>query len=177
MGHVIGEKMCFNMRKTGARARAAGLQAGNRAPQKRGACRASQEERIMRRTLRSKFLAACSRPMIALLLAVLMAPRLPVPAAAEAQKDANACLRTSNALYKRGEELHKKRRWQIPREFGRVAANLDDYCRDKQFKRADIAIEWLNACLRNYDKQGSCTLDKKYFCAIDADSEACRTAS
>jgi hypothetical protein len=137
-------------------------------------------ERIMRRRLHNDFSAACFPPMIAMVLALLMALRLSVPAAAEAQKDTNACLRTSNALYKRGEELHKKRRWQIPREFGRVAANLDDYCRDKEFKKADIAIEWLNTCLRNYDKPsnpGYCTLGKKYFCAIDADSEACRTAS
>jgi hypothetical protein len=134
----------------------------------------------MRRRLHSDFLAACSRPLIALAVGALMALRLSMPAGAEIQKDTNACLRTSNALYKRGEELHKKHRWQVPRDFGLVAANLDDYCRDKQFKKADIAIDWLNACLRNYDKpanQGYCTRSKKYLCAIDAESEACRTAS
>ena len=97
-----------------------------------------------------------------------------MPATAEAQKDANACLRTSNALYKRGEELYKKRRWQFPAEFRRVASDLDQYCRDKEFKKADIAIDWLNTCLRNYDKQdnqGYCTRDKKYYCAIDVASE------
>ena len=102
-----------------------------------------------------------------------------VPATAQAQKDTNSCLRTSNALYKRGEELHKKRRWEIPREFARVASNLDDYCRDREFKKADISIEWLNTCLRNYDKPynlGYCTRSKKYFCAIDDASEACRTS-
>jgi hypothetical protein len=98
-----------------------------------------------------------------------------MPATAEAQKDTNACLRTSNALYKRGEELYKKRRWQFPAEFRRVASDLDQYCRDKEFKKADIAIDWLNTCLRNYDKQdnqGYCTRGKKYFCAIDVASEA-----
>jgi hypothetical protein len=100
------------------------------------------------------------------------------PAAAAVQKDTNACLRTSNALYKRGEELHKKKRWKFPAEFGRVAGGLDQYCRDKEFNKADIAIDWLNTCLRNYDKPNnqSCTRGKKYFCAIDAASEACRTA-
>jgi hypothetical protein len=104
---------------------------------------------------------------------------VPVPATAETQKDTNACLRTSNALYKRGEELHKKKRWRFPAEFGRVASDLDQYCRNKEFKKADIAIDWLNTCLRNYDKpnmQASCTRGKKYFCAIDVASEACRTA-
>jgi hypothetical protein len=104
-----------------------------------------------------------------------MSLQLSMPATAEAQKDTNACLRTSNALYKRGEELYKKRRWQFPAEFRRVASDLDQYCRDKEFKKADIAIDWLNTCLRNYDKQdnqGYCTRGKKYFCAIDVASEA-----
>jgi hypothetical protein len=101
-----------------------------------------------------------------------------VRAAAAAQKDTNACLRSSNTLYKSGEELHKKKRWKFPAEFGRVAGDLDQYCRDKEFKKADIAIDWLNTCLRNYDKPNTqaCTRGKKYFCAIDAASEACRTA-
>jgi Ni/Co efflux regulator RcnB len=118
-------------------------------------------------------------PIISLLLLALATLAWPATAAAEAQKDTNACLRTSNTLYKRGEELHKKRRWEIPREFGRVASDLDQYCRDKEFKKADIAIDWLNTCLRNYDKpydQGYCSRSKKYFCAIDAASEACRTS-
>jgi hypothetical protein len=102
------------------------------------------------------------------------------PATAEAQKDTNACLRTSNGLYKRGEELYKKRRWKFPDEFRRVAGDLDQYCRDKEFKKADIAIDWLNTCLRNYDKpdnQGYCTRGKKYYCAIDIASEACHTSN
>jgi hypothetical protein len=83
-------------------------------------------------------------------------------------------------LYKRGEELYKKRRWQFPDEFRRVASDLDQYCRDKEFKKAHTAIDWLNTCLRNYDKpvaQGYCTRSKKYYCAIDVASEACRTSN
>ena len=119
-------------------------------------------------------------PIISTVLLASVALRFPMHAVAEAQRDTNTCLRTSNTLYKRGEELHKKRRWEIPREFGRVASELDQYCRDKEFKKADIAIDWLNTCLRNYDKpydQGYCTRSKKYFCAIDAASEACRTSN
>ena len=118
--------------------------------------------------------------IVAMVLIALMTLRWSVPAVAETQKDTNACLRTSNALYKRGEELHKKRRWQIPREFGRVASDLDEYCRNKEFKKADVAIDWLNTCLRNYDKpndQGFCTRSKKYLCAIDPASDACRASS
>jgi hypothetical protein len=117
------------------------------------------------------------------LLMVLVASSwllLSVSARAQAQKDTTACLRTSNALYKRGEELHKKRRWQFPREFARVASSLDDYCRNKEFKKADISIEWLNTCLRNYDKPydlGYCTPGKKYLCAIDPASDACGSSN
>jgi hypothetical protein len=114
-----------------------------------------------------------------MVLVAVLALQASMPAAAEMQKDTGPCLRTSNALYKRGEELYKKRRWQFPAEFRRVAADLDQYCRDKEFKKADIAMDWLNTCLRYYDKpdnQGYCTRSKKFFCAIDAASEACRTA-
>jgi hypothetical protein len=133
----------------------------------------------MRTLLRGDFRLARFLPMFSMALLASATLRLSMPAAAQVQKDSNACLRTSNALYKRGEELHKKRRWPIPLEFGRVASDLDQYCRDKEFKKADIAIDWLNTCLRYYDKppdQGYCTRSKKYFCAIDAASEACRTA-
>jgi hypothetical protein len=134
----------------------------------------------MRMWPHNNFLSASFLAIISTVLLALMSLRVPMPAAAEAQKDTNVCLRTSNTLYKRGEELHKKRRWEIPREFGRVASDLDQYCRDKEFKKADIAIDWLNTCLRNYDKpynQGYCTRSKKYFCAIDSASEACRTSN
>ena len=120
----------------------------------------------------------CFYQIVALI--AFMSFQLSMPALAQQQKNTNACLRTSDALYKRGEELYKKRRWQFPPDFGRVASDLDQYCRDKEFKKADIAIDWLNACLRNYDKpndQGYCTRGKKYFCAIDVASEACRTSN
>ena len=136
-------------------------------------------ERVMRKRLSNHISTACLLPIICMVLIAFMSLQLSMPATAEAQKDTNACLRTSNALYKRGEELYKKRRWQFPAEFRRVASDLDQYCRDKEFKKADIAIDWLNTCLRNYDKQdnqGYCTRDKKYYCAIDIASEACRTS-
>jgi hypothetical protein len=118
--------------------------------------------------------------LLPLICTVLIAFMSFQPATAEMQKDTNACLRTSNGLYKRGEELYKKRRWQFPDEFRRVASDLDQYCRDKEFKKADIAIDWLNTCLRNHEKpvtQGYCTRSKKYYCAIDVASEACRTSN
>ena len=135
-------------------------------------------ERVMRKRLSNHISTACLLPIIGMVLIAFMSLQLSMPATAEAQKDTNACLRTSNALYKRGEELYKKRLWKFPVEFGRVASDLDQYCRDKEFKKADIAIDWLNACLRNCNKPDEyCTRSKKYFCAIDVASEACRTSS
>jgi hypothetical protein len=136
-------------------------------------------ERGMRMRLSDHISTACLLPIICMALIAFMSLQLSMPATAEAQKDTNACLRTSNALYKRGEDLYKKRRWQFPAEFRRVASDLDQYRRDKEFKKADIAIDWLNTCLRNYDKQdnqGYCTPGKKYYCAIDVASETCRTS-
>ena len=95
----------------------------------------------MRMRLFSHRSTICFLPIIGVVLIVFLSLRLSLPAAAAAQKDTNACLRTSNALYKRGEELYKKRRWQFPAEFGRVASDLDQYCRDKEFKKAGIAID------------------------------------
>ena len=132
----------------------------------------------MRMRLFSHRSTICFRPIIGKVLVVFLSLQLSLLATAAAQKDTNACLRTSNALYKRGEELYKKRLWKFPTEFGRVASDLDQYCRDKEFKKADIAIDWLNACLRNYNKPDEyCTRSKKYFCAIDVASEACRTSN
>jgi hypothetical protein len=136
-------------------------------------------ERGMRMRLSDHISTPCLLPIICMALIAFMSLQLSTPATAEAQKDTNACLRTSNTLYKRGEDLYKKRRWQFPAEFRRVASDLDQYCRDKEFKKADIAIDWLNTCLRNYDKQdnqGYCTRGKKYYCAIDVASETCRTS-
>ena len=124
-------------------------------------------ERVMRMRLSNHIPTACLLPIICMVLIAFMSFRLSMPATAETQKDTNPCLRTSNALYKRGEELYKKRRWQFPVEFRRVASDLDRYCSDKEFKKADIAIDWLNTCLRNHDKQdnqGYCTRGKNILC-------------
>jgi hypothetical protein len=99
---------------------------------------------------------------------VLSAPKL---------TDTTACLRIGEALYKEAQGLQQRTRLPIPREFARVAANLDDYCQDKEFDKAGISIEWMETCLKNYTKPyklGYCIRGKKYFCATDPSSEACR---
>jgi hypothetical protein len=64
-------------------------------------------------------------------------------------------------------------------EFARVAANLDEFCQHKDFKKALVSIEWMETCLKNWRKPyklGYCSRGKKYFCAVFPDSEGCKGA-
>jgi hypothetical protein len=112
-------------------------------------------------------------------------PRAP-PAAKEKPKPAvatdqtptnkNDCLTVSQTLYERAEALSKRAKQSVPREFTRVASNLDESCGEEDFDKARISIDWLNTCLANYTKDyslGFCTRDKSYFCAINPRSDAC----
>jgi hypothetical protein len=110
----------------------------------------------------------------------------PAPAAKEKPKPAvatdqtptnkNDCLTVSQTLFERAEALSKRGKQSVPREFTRVASNLDESCGEEDFDKARISIDWLNTCLANYNKDyslGFCTRDKSYFCAIGPRSDAC----
>ena len=86
------------------------------------------------------------------------------------------CIAVSEALYDEAERLSKRTKQIIPREFARVAANLDEFCGEEHFERARISINWMNTCLNNFTKDyklGFCSRDKNYFCAVYPQSEAC----
>jgi hypothetical protein len=107
--------------------------------------------------------------------AMLFAPIRPA-ASAPAPADTEACLRTSQALYKQAEALKKRTKVDISREFVRVSANLDDYCEDKEFEKARISIEWMQTCIANFTKPyklGFCARGKAYSCAVEPDSDGC----
>jgi hypothetical protein len=102
----------------------------------------------------------------------------PKPAVATDQTPTNKndCLTVSQTLYERAEALSKRAKQSVPREFTRVASNLDESCGEEDFDKARISIDWLNTCLANYNKDNSlgfCTRDKSYFCAINPRSDAC----
>jgi hypothetical protein len=105
----------------------------------------------------------------------------PVAAAAHAQGahasvSQKECAATSKALYGQAEALSKRTKQIIPREFARVAANLDDYCDGEDFDKARISIDWMNICLKNFTKNsnlGFCSRSNGYFCALDPQSDAC----
>jgi hypothetical protein len=57
-----------------------------------------------------------------------------------------------------------------------VASDLDQFCGEEEFDKARISINWMNACLQNLSKDSkteSCSRDKTYLCAINAQSEGC----
>jgi hypothetical protein len=88
----------------------------------------------------------------------------------------NDCLTVTQALYGRAETLSKRTKQMIPREFTRVASNLDESCGEEDFSKAWISIEWMNTCLANFTKDyklGFCSRNKPFFCAIDPKSEGC----
>jgi len=97
-------------------------------------------------------------------------------AAAHAPGSQKDCAATSKALYGQAETLAKRTKLIIPREFDRVSANLDDYCDAGDFEKARISIDWMNTCLRNFTRNynlGFCFRNKRYFCALDPQSDAC----
>ena len=78
-------------------------------------------------------------------------------------------------LSERG-EITKRKKQIIPREFARVAANLDEFCGEENFEKARISIDWTNTCLKNFTKDyklGFCSRNKNYFCAVYPQSEGC----
>jgi len=88
----------------------------------------------------------------------------------------NDCIAVAEALYEQAETLSKRTKQVIPREFARVASNLDEACGEGDFDKAWISIEWMNTCLGNFTKDyklGFCSRNKSYFCAVDARSEGC----
>jgi hypothetical protein len=86
------------------------------------------------------------------------------------------CIALSEALYRQAETLSKRTKQVIPREFTRVASNLDEFCGAEDFEKARISIDWMNTCLKNFTKDyklGFCSRNNSYFCAIDPQSEGC----
>jgi hypothetical protein len=91
-------------------------------------------------------------------------------------RDKNECLAVAQALNAQARKLSQQTRQGIPREFTRVASNLDHSCGAEDFKKAWISIEWLNGCVKNFTKDaelGFCSRNEGYSCAINARSDGC----
>jgi hypothetical protein len=94
--------------------------------------------------------------------------------------DKAECISVSQAYYKRAQSVGGRGRHGVPKEFERVVSNLDQFCGEEEFDKARVSIDWMDNCLKNFDKDaelGFCSRSKSYFCAIDAASQACRTST
>jgi hypothetical protein len=90
--------------------------------------------------------------------------------------DKNDCVALSQAFYGQAKTVSRRAKQTIPREFTRVASNLDELCGEEDFEKARISIDWMNTCLQNFTKDyklGFCSRNKSYFCAIDPQSDGC----
>jgi gamma-glutamylcysteine synthetase len=86
------------------------------------------------------------------------------------------CIAVSEALYGKAQRLSRRTKQIIPREFERVAVDLDEFCGEENFEKARISIDWMNTCLNNFTKDyksGFCSRNKNYFCGVYPQSEAC----
>ena len=87
------------------------------------------------------------------------------------------CLKVSEDLYAGAARAGKRTHIVVPREFFRVASNLDDFCEQGDFQKAAVSIEWMETCIRNLRKkysEGFCRRTKRYFCATFPELEGCR---
>jgi hypothetical protein len=106
---------------------------------------------------------------VAKLDAVSPEPRTPT--------DKADCITVSQTYYERAQSLGVRTRHGIPKEFERVVSNLDQFCGEEEFEKARVSIDWMDTCLKNFDREaelGFCSRSKSYFCAIDSVSGACR---
>ena len=67
-------------------------------------------------------------------------------------RDKNECLAVAQTLNEQAKRLSQQTKRGIPREFTRVASDLDQSCGAEDFKKAWISIDWMNGCLENFTK-------------------------
>jgi hypothetical protein len=99
-------------------------------------------------------------------------PRTPV--------DTQDCIAQAQTFYKRAGATAKRAKHGIPQEFEHVISKLDEFCGEEEFDKARISLDWMHICLQNLSKDSSrqyCSRTTSYFCAIDAQSEACVISS
>jgi hypothetical protein len=87
------------------------------------------------------------------------------------------CLAVAQTLNGRAKTLSQQTKRGVPREFARVASDLDASCGGEDFRKAWISIEWMNGCLKNFTKDyklGFCSRNEGYSCALSPLSDACQ---
>ena len=85
-------------------------------------------------------------------------------------RNRNECLAVAQTLNEQAKKLSQQTKQGVPREFTRVASNLDHSCGAEDFNKAWISIEWMNGCVKNFTKDaelGFCSRNEGYSCALD----------
>lgn len=88
----------------------------------------------------------------------------------------NDCLAVAQTLNDQARKLSRQAKQGVPREFTRVASDLNQSCGVEDFDKAWISIEWMNGCLNNFTKDeelGFCSKNEGYSCAINPRSDVC----
>ena len=91
-------------------------------------------------------------------------------------RDKNECLAVAQTLNEQAMKLSQQVKRRVPREFTRVAFDLNQSCGAEDFNKAWISIEWMNGCLNNFTKDvelGFCSMNEGYSCAVGPLSDAC----
>jgi hypothetical protein len=68
-------------------------------------------------------------------------------------RNKNECLAVARTLREQATKLSQKAKQGVPREFARVASDLNQSCGAEDFNKAWISIEWMNGCLNNFTKE------------------------
>src|SRR2546423_10899099 len=66
--------------------------------------------------------------------------------------DKDECITLSQAFYEQGQAVSRRAKQTLPREFVRVASDLDRFCGEEEFEKARVSINWMNTCLQNLGK-------------------------
>ena len=91
-------------------------------------------------------------------------------------RNKNECLAVAQTLNEQAKKLSRQTKQGVPREFTRVASDLNQSCGAEDFNKAWISIEWMNGCLNNFTKDaelGFCSRNEGYSCAINPRSDGC----
>jgi hypothetical protein len=92
-------------------------------------------------------------------------------------RNRNDCLAVAQTLNEQAKRLSQQAKQRgLPREFARVASDLDQSCGAGDFQKAWISIEWMNGCLNNFIKDaelGFCSRNEGYACALNPRSDGC----
>ena len=129
-----------------------------------------KEKSVAARKKQRSFAAKNQKSVVSAKEEARIAPEVRTPV------DKHDCIAAAQAFYARAQAVAGGTKQTIPQEFHRLVSKLDEFCGEKEFEKAMIGIDWMNACLGNFrgDKKSDfCSSNKNYYCAIDPGASTC----